>query len=71
MYFTRNDNPHAGKSNLQNEAAKKFKDFGKVELSVVVFNDEFQWNKFYSVSRNRQSREATWVNKIVVHTCLT
>lgn len=49
MYFTRCDNPHAGKSNIQQEAVRKFKDIGKVQFSVVAFNEEFDLNNFYSV----------------------
>ncbi|CAL8106848.1 unnamed protein product [Orchesella dallaii] len=48
VYFTRNDNPHGGKQNLQMEVVKKFKDIGKVDLNVVAFNDNFSLEPFYS-----------------------
>ncbi|ODN06020.1 X-ray repair cross-complementing protein 5 [Orchesella cincta] len=48
LYFTRNDRPHDGKTNMQKEVVKKFKDLGKVELNIVAFNDDFSLQPFYS-----------------------
>lgn len=49
MYFTCEDNPHAGKRNLQHDVVKKFKDLGKVDFNIITFKEDFQFDKFYSV----------------------
>lgn len=49
MYFTSEDNPHGSRPNLQTDATSKFKDLGTVELNIVSFKEDFQFDKFYSV----------------------
>lgn len=50
MYFTREDNPHSAKSDLQADVVSKFKDLGNIELSIMSFKKDFEFCKFYSVT---------------------
>ena len=50
MYFTYNDNPHEDNPALQNDAYQKFKDLGSVDLNILSFNSDFNFQSFYQVS---------------------
>ncbi|CAG7834669.1 unnamed protein product, partial [Allacma fusca] len=47
MFFTSDDDPHTGDPNLKQSAVKKFRDIGKVDFSIITFQDNFDPRKFY------------------------